>query len=88
MHRGAGRGVGRRGWQTGLLVVVLVAALLGAPAPAAARSKTTIPVGSGPNAVAVNPATNKIYVSNQVSNTVTVIDGASNATSTTKVEPR
>ena len=34
------------------------------------------------NAVAVNPVTNKIYVANYGSNNVTVIDGATNATTT------
>ena len=32
--------------------------------------------------MAVNPVTNKIYVANWGSNDVTVIDGATNATST------
>jgi YVTN family beta-propeller protein len=38
--------------------------------------------GSGPIAVAVNPVTNKIYVANQSSNNVTVIDGFTNITNT------
>lgn len=38
-----------------------------------------MPAGERPYAVAVNPATNKIYVSNQFSNTVRIIDGATNA---------
>jgi YVTN family beta-propeller protein len=37
-----------------------------------------IPVGSGPSAIAVNPATNMIYVANQDSNTVSIINGSSN----------
>ena len=36
--------------------------------------------------MAVNPVTNKIYVANVGSNNVTVIDGATNAT-TTVAEP-
>ena len=32
--------------------------------------------------MAVNPVTNKIYVANQDSNNVTVIDGATNSTTT------
>ena len=32
--------------------------------------------------MAVNPVTNKIYVANQSSDNVTVIDGATNATTT------
>ncbi|MGC2111587.1 MAG: hypothetical protein WA655_18870 [Candidatus Korobacteraceae bacterium] len=45
----------------------------------------TIPVGVIPVAAAVNSSTNKIYVVNQNSNSVTVIDGASNATVTVPV---
>jgi len=40
----------------------------------------TVRVGDQPSAVAVNLATNKIYVSNAADGTVTVIDGASGAT--------
>jgi len=39
----------------------------------------TIGVGSSPVGVGVNPNTNRIYVANQVSNDVSVIDGATNA---------
>jgi YVTN family beta-propeller protein len=35
-----------------------------------------------PGALAVNPITNKIYVTNELNNQVTVIDGATNAVST------
>src|SRR3954466_14720769 len=38
----------------------------------------TIDVGSTPNVIAVNPVTNRIYVGNSGSNSITVIDGASN----------
>jgi len=41
---------------------------------------TTVNVGVYPAAVAVNPATNKIYVVNQQGNSVTVIDGVTNST--------
>ena len=41
---------------------------------------TTIPAGTSPSAVALNPATNKIYVANYGSASVTVIDGATNST--------
>jgi YVTN family beta-propeller protein len=50
-----------------------------------ARAQTvtaTVPVGTSPRAVAVNPQTNKIYVANSFSNNVTVIDGATNSTIT------
>ncbi len=39
-----------------------------------------VAAGTDPVAVAVNPATNKIYVANQGSNNVTVIDGTNNST--------
>jgi YVTN family beta-propeller protein len=42
----------------------------------------TIPTGSSPQAVAVNPVINKIYVPNWNSGNVTVIDGATNAATT------
>ena len=45
----------------------------------------TVAAGYGPNAVAVNPVTNKIYVANYVSDNVTVIDGATNGTTTVGV---
>src|SRR2546423_14504712 len=41
-----------------------------------------VAAGTQPNAVAVNPVTNKIYVANYLSNNVTVIDGSNNSTST------
>ena len=41
--------------------------------------------GAIPLAVAVNPVTNKIYVANENSNNVTVIDGATNTTTTVAV---
>jgi YVTN family beta-propeller protein len=39
----------------------------------------TVPVGSSPFGVGVNPTTNRIYVSNFGSNTASVIDGATDA---------
>lgn len=44
-----------------------------------------ISVGQDPVAIAVNPVTNKIYVANNADNTVTTIDGATNATTTIPV---
>ena len=62
--------------------VVLV--LLLAVQPLQAQTvTTTISAGTSPYAVAVNPVTNKIYVANYNSNTVTVIDGATNSTTAT-----
>ena len=43
---------------------------------------STVFVGSGTNVVAVNPVTNKIYVANSGDATVSVIDGATNTTTT------
>jgi YVTN family beta-propeller protein len=53
--------------------------------PAGVLGAPTIGTGMGPRAVAVNPVTNKIYVANVNSNDITVIDGATNATSTVTV---
>ena len=49
------------------------------------NSTTTVSAGNDPYAVAVNPVSDKIYVSNYGSNSVTVIDGATNAASTISV---
>ncbi|HKD83890.1 MAG TPA: YncE family protein [Terriglobales bacterium] len=43
---------------------------------------STIPVGTYPVAIAVNQVTNKIYIANQNSNNVTIINGATLSTST------
>ncbi|HYC36635.1 MAG TPA: DUF4214 domain-containing protein [Usitatibacter sp.] len=54
----------------------------------AAQAQTVqapVAVGSQPVAIAVNPVTNKVYVANRGSNTVTVIDGATRATTTVNV---
>jgi YVTN family beta-propeller protein len=57
----------------------------------ATNATTTVPVGTVPGFVAVNPVTNQIYVSNSggplsvPGNTVTVIDGSTNATTTVPV---
>ena len=51
--------------------------------PAAAQTLiNTLLVGTNPVAIAVNQATNKIYVANQNSNNVTIINGATLSTST------
>src|SRR5438046_115262 len=46
------------------------------------RAVGTVAVGQFPQAIVVNPATNKVYVANSASNTVTEIDGLTNTTST------
>ena len=48
----------------------------------------TIPAGTAPAAIAINPVTNKLYVANEGSNDVTVIDGSSHATATIPVATR
>jgi YVTN family beta-propeller protein len=62
----------------------VLAALLGIfislPLSAVAEHVTaTVAADSGPQAVAVNPLTNRIYLANGNSTTVTVINGATNA---------
>ena len=46
------------------------------------NNTTTVAVSAGPLDVAVNPVTNKIYVTNGDGGSVTVIDGADNSTTT------
>jgi YVTN family beta-propeller protein len=48
-----------------------------------ANGITRIPVGSNVLGVAANPATNRIYVANPLSNNISVIDGATNAVTAT-----
>lgn len=43
----------------------------------------TVGVGIAPDAIAIDSVTNKIYVANSASNDVTIIDGATNLSSTT-----
>ncbi len=64
-------------------ILALVVWLLTACFPAAAQTLiTTVIAGTYPVAIAVNPTTNKIYVVNQNSNNLTVIDGATHDTNT------
>lgn len=54
--------------------------------PAAAQTVLpSIPAGGEPRAVAVSTATNRVYVANHTSNSVTILDGATGATSTVPV---
>ena len=72
----------------GLALSLLVAAALFQSGGLVVKADTSIgnvPVGTGPSAVAVNPITNKIYVANSGSATVTVINGVDNSTSTIAV---
>jgi YVTN family beta-propeller protein len=59
-------------------IALLLTVLLAAPGSVGQTLVTTVTVGANPVAVAVNTTTGKVYVANQDSNTVTVIDGATN----------
>src|SRR5437879_1326592 len=65
-----------------LLFLILCNTLSGAHAQTVAA---TVSVGVIPWKIAVNPITNKIYVANEDSNTLTVIDGETNSTTTISV---
>jgi len=72
-------------FKSGSLYLLLLCLLMAVavPAPQSASADTglgAVAAGDEPGAVAVNPVTNKIYVANAGSNNVTVIDGATNAT--------
>lgn len=62
----------------GVFMLILASGI----SPAAAQVSQYIGTGNNPTHVAVNPLTNKIYVANQSDNTITVIDGATSATTT------
>jgi YVTN family beta-propeller protein len=64
------------------VAMMLAGLVLWAPPLAAQTLITDVTVGSYPVAIAVNTNSNKIYVVNQQSNNVTVIDGATNLTAT------
>src|SRR5437870_7225599 len=49
----------------------------------ATEAVSMVPTGTNPGAVALNPTTNKIYVANQFSNTISVVDGATNTVTAT-----
>jgi YVTN family beta-propeller protein len=66
-------------------VIALLASLalsFAATAQAQIPPQTVLGAGQFPNAVAVNPVTNKIYIANSGSNNVTVVDGATNTFTT------
>lgn len=62
-----------------LSIIVCLSSLSLVPADASAA---TVPAGTSPFAVAVNPATNKVYAANYDSANVTVIKGTDNSTTT------
>jgi YVTN family beta-propeller protein len=69
----------------------LVAAMLlatGSLGAFAQTAGTRIPVGTNPSAIAVNPITNKVYVTNETDDTVTVINANNNTTKTVAVGDR
>ncbi len=67
---------------------LLAAAATGVAATCFAQSGTTIPAGTDPSGIAIDVATNRIYVANEFSHSVTVIDGATHAAQPVAVGPR
>ena len=58
-------------------------------APALAQTVgTTIAAGTSPYRIAINPVTNKLYVTNEASNDMTVVDARTGTTSTVAVGAR
>jgi YVTN family beta-propeller protein len=53
-----------------------------------AQPIASIPTGSDPSAIAVDAASNRIYVANEFSHTVSVVDGVTHAAQTIAVGPR
>jgi YVTN family beta-propeller protein len=82
----AAGGICLRVWLAPVRIGCTVAVLTLWPLAGHAQSITaTVTAGTSPSAVAVNPVSNRIYVANTASNTVTVIDGATNTTATVAV---
>ncbi len=65
-----------------MLLVTLLVTLSAVPLAAQAVS-STVTVGASPFALAVDPVTSRIYVANTASNTVSVIDGATDTVTAT-----
>src|SRR3954466_14811410 len=58
-------------------------------APALAQTVgTTIPAGTAPYRIAINPVTNRLYVTNEGSNALTVINATTGAASTVAIGAR
>ena len=74
-----GRRRAHAGFVAVLALLVLALAWPGGEAKAQSMVIATIPVGTVPVGVGVNSTTNRIYVANNGSDTVSVIDGATNA---------
>jgi YVTN family beta-propeller protein len=71
---------------TRILRAAVAAALMGAASLASAQTVgARIPVGTAPTQIAINPVTNKIYVTNSGDDTVSVINAGTGATTTVGV---
>src|SRR4051812_43402613 len=70
-----------------LLAIAMLFPLL-APAQSTLATVATVAAGTEPRAVAVNPATGRVYVANEFSNDVTVIDASTRATTRVAVGNR
>lgn len=81
MPRLAVRVLGHRIGRIALALAALAAILCLTPGVA----RASVYVGVTPQAVALNDATNKLYVTNNGSNTVSIVDGATNAVTTVAV---
>jgi len=98
-ERGKGAMTPKNGWGAGrewlwraaatkaiaLFVCAMGVLTLMAPTGRAQSVTAVVATGTAPRAVALNPVTNKIYVANNGSSSVTVIDGATNNTTTVNV---
>ena len=75
--------LGRRSLRTWALGVCVWLLLMGWPVRVASQTAVaTVAAGTFPFGAAVNPVTNMIYVTNENDNNVTVIDGATDNTTT------
>ena len=81
--RNAARAAAGRSVSRFAIIAILASFALSFAATAQAQIPgQTVFAGQLPNAVAVNPVTNKIYIANSGSNNVTVVDGATNTFTT------
>jgi DNA-binding beta-propeller fold protein YncE len=60
-------------------ILAIAGTLLPAAESAAQTVAATVPAGSNPRAIAVNPFTNKVYIASEFTNAVLVLDGATHA---------
>src|ERR1019366_1003218 len=78
-HRSGSAGKFHLGLALGVLLML-------SSLPAHAQFLTgTVPTGSGPAAIGINPVTNKAYVANASDGTLTIIDGATHSTTSIAV---